>query len=116
MSGRKSFTSQLPSEVIAELHQRIRVARYGEHESLVRWLESLGYSASRSGMHRYATQLKRKDGYQGVAGSFVLEAALNDASTRDHNLVALYQAVGELEYRRALLIERIREITESKIY
>ncbi|MGE4799984.1 phage protein Gp27 family protein [Yersinia hibernica] len=114
MSGKKSFASQLPDDVISKLHQRIREARYGKHESLVTWLSSLGYTASRSSMHRYTTQLKLKDGYQGSAGSFLLEAALNDSPTRDHNLVALYQELGELEYKKTLLLDRIREIAESK--
>lgn len=115
MAGRKSFITNLTEEHILELHSRIRDARYGEHDNMVDWLKSLGYAASRSAMARYSGKLKKRDGYEGTAGSFTLHSAINDAPDYDLNLANLYKELGEIEYRKVKILERIREIVEPKI-
>lgn len=115
MAGRKSFITNLTEEHVLELHSRVRNARYGEHDGMVDWLKSLGYTVSRSAMARYSSELKKRDGYEGTAGSFTLHTAINDAPDHDLNLANLYKELGEVEYRKVKILERIREITESKI-
>ncbi|WP_392434905.1 hypothetical protein ACF3VQ_09245 [Yersinia sp. HM-2024] len=115
MAGRKSFITNLTDEHIFALHTRIRNARYGEHDDMVDWLKSLGYAVSRSAMARYSGELKRRDGYEGTAGSFTLHSAINDAPDYDMNLANLYKELGEIEYRKVGVLERIREIVDSKI-
>ena len=115
MPGKQSFISQLSPDIATELHQRIREANYGQHDSHANWLKSLGFQSSRSAMHRYANRLKKNDGYQGMAGSFALDSVLNDSISQDERLVSLYQSLGELEYKRTQLLEQIRDIVREKI-
>ena len=106
--ARKSFISSLPKDVVLELNDVIRQHEYGDHESNVAWLKQKGFQVSRSAMHRYTAELKARDGFDGSAGSFKLTA---DLMAKDSNLDLLYQELGQIEFRKQEILERIRELT-----
>lgn len=109
--GRKSFISELPEDFFNSLNEKIRECKYGDHDRIVEWIQCHGYKTSRSAVHRYASELKIKDGFDGVAGSFRLYANLN---AKESNLELLYKELGEIEVRKQEIIDRIRELMENK--
>nr|DAX18352.1 MAG TPA: Protein of unknown function (DUF3486) [Caudoviricetes sp.] len=105
--ARKSFITALPKEIVEALHERIRAAEYGDHMAMVEWVKQQGYHASKSAMCRYTLELKARDGYEGGAGSFKLHTQMH---SKDSNLEMLYKELGELEYRRQEILNRIRDL------
>ncbi len=106
--ARKSFVSDLPDTVLHELNDRIRAAKYGDHDTNVEWLDDLGYNSSRSAMGRYALELKKLDGHQGTAGSLALHASIESTNS---SVGALLKELGELEYKKHQILVKLQEIT-----
>jgi SH3-like domain-containing protein len=52
---KRMSVATLPKEVLDELHQRLWQSRFGDFAGHAAWLESKGFSISRSAVHRYAT-------------------------------------------------------------
>lgn len=53
MAKRQAVLS-LPNEVLIKLHQRLVDSNFGEYSEHSEWLLALGYSISKSTLHRYA--------------------------------------------------------------
>ncbi|MBI3902928.1 MAG: DUF3486 family protein [Nitrosomonadales bacterium] len=49
----RNSCSTLPKDIRFQLHQRIVDSEFGDYSAHSDWLESLGYSISRSSIHRY---------------------------------------------------------------
>lgn len=105
--GRKSLVSSLSKEVVLEFNQVIRENDYGNQECIVEWLKERGYGGSKSAVNRYIAQLKARDGFDGKAGSFKLVTGL---TAKDSNIELLYKELGELEFRKQEIINRIRDL------
>lgn len=106
--GRISFLSGVPDDVIYELNQKIVDANYGDSMKLAEWFKGLGYKVSKTAMHRYIMALKERNEHGGRVGSLRLYANM---STADNHLALLYQELGQIEFRRQEIIERIRNLT-----
>lgn len=109
MTGSKNFVLSLPNEVREELDGRIRKHAYGRCTEISDWLKSIGIKTSRSAVARYEKVLKERDGVKEAAGSL---GATVRSSVPGGELASLYQELGELEFRRAELLEQIRDLME----
>ncbi|MBO2589361.1 hypothetical protein [Shewanella algae] len=106
MRGR-NFALNLSIELKEELDSRIRQAAYGSSTEIAAWLCEKGVKASRSAVARYEQALRKKDGVNDVAGSF---NAVVKSSSAGGELAELYRELGELEFRKEELLERIRDL------
>ena len=108
-----AFVQQLPPEIVVDLHASIRGNFYGNHEQLSDWIKGLGYSCSKSSMHRYSKALKEKNGIKGAAKSHAIFANIGQSSEPTNRLALMYQELGELEVKRHELLCDIRELANS---
>lgn len=108
---RKSVLLELPDDLLKEFHTLIREYKYADFKKLLEWLESKGYKSSKSAVHRYVATFKRYDGLNCNAGGFAMNISLNEENGGD--LKTLFRQLGELEYRKQQILERVREITEQ---
>lgn len=97
----------LPTEIINELHQRLRKSGYSGFVELEKWLKDLGFNISKSGIHRYAQKLKSLDGFISKSGSFDLAVQINTMSDGNTPLNQLYQELGKLEYQKQQILLKI---------
>lgn len=102
-----TFLARLSRTQAMELNDEVRSRRYGQHQALIAWMSERGFNVSKSAMARYAQALKRSDGVIGKAGSHLVAAAMPIRAT--DTLEGLFQRLGELEYERSIVLERIRE-------
>lgn len=109
MAGAKNFVLSLSGILKEELDTKIRESAYGRSTEIAAWLEEQGISTSRSAVARYEQALRKFDGISDIGGS--MNAAVK-SSVPGGELAALYQELGELEFRRAELLERIRDLVE----
>ncbi|WP_049357475.1 phage protein Gp27 family protein [Haemophilus parainfluenzae] len=102
----------LPNDVKIELHKRLRKSNYSGFVELETWLRSLGYKTSKSGIHRYAKKLKDLDGFVGKSGSFELATQIDvaNASEPNQSLTQLYQQLGQIEYQKFQILQKIAEL------
>ncbi|MGR3968446.1 hypothetical protein [Shewanella sp. 1180_01] len=105
MSRARNFVLNLLLELKEQLDSMIRKEAYGNSTAIADWL----HEPSRTAVARYEQALKRKDGVPDMAGSF---NATVKASVAGGELASLYQELGELEYKKSLLLERIRDLME----
>ncbi|NGZ68606.1 hypothetical protein G6Z92_16845 [Vibrio aestuarianus subsp. cardii] len=109
MAGTRNFVLSISEELKEELDRRVRKAAYGSSTEIADWLCSEGVKTSRTAVARYEQALRKKDGVSDYAGSF---NATVKASRPGGELAELYQELGELEYRKAELLDRIRDLVE----
>lgn len=109
MSRARNFVLNLSNELKEQLDSMIRKEAYGNSTAIADWLQQRGVKTSRTAVARYEQALKRKDGVLDMAGSF---NATVKASVAGGELASLYQELGELEYKKSLLLERIRDLME----
>ena len=108
-----SFVKKLPPEMVVELNARIRKHYYGDHGALAEWVKGLGYSCSKSSMHRYSKALKENDGVKGTPNSHGVFANVGHSSEPKHRLNLMYQELGEIEVKRHELLCKIRDLSNS---
>ncbi|EMV4498225.1 hypothetical protein AAC861_002820 [Vibrio cholerae] len=109
MAGAKNFVLSLSDELREQLDNRIRKYAYGRSSDIAEWLQEMNVKTSRTAVARYEKVLKEKDGVTDAAGSL---GATVKSVVPGGELAALYQELGELEYRRAELLEQIRDLME----
>ena len=107
MFGTRSFVQQMEPEMLAEFESEIRRWGYGQSERLVSWLAERGVKSSRSAVCRYEVTLRTRDGVNAMGGSHKAFASVHTSSPQ--TLLGLYQSLGEIEFEREQLLERIRE-------
>ena len=54
--ARRTSLTQLPPDILDELHKRLVEANFGDYDSHVAWLQEHGFQISRSAIHRYAVE------------------------------------------------------------
>lgn len=109
MAGAKNFVLSLSSEQREQLDNRIRQYAYGRSSDIAEWLQEMGVKTSRTAVARYEKVLKEKDGIMDAAGSL---SATVKSVVPGGELAALFQELGEIEYRRAELLGQIRDLME----
>ncbi|MEZ8930209.1 MULTISPECIES: hypothetical protein [Vibrio] len=110
MAGVRNFVMQLTSEQKKELDEKIRESGYGKCTQVADWVNTqLGVKTSRTAVARYEQALRKKDGVFDTGGSINAMAKLSSVGGE---LASLYQELGELEYRRAELLEQIRDLMD----
>ncbi|EGQ9843159.1 DUF3486 family protein [Vibrio cholerae] len=109
MVGAKNFVLSLPDEIREQLDNRIRKMAYGRSSDISAWLQEMGIKTSRTAVARYEKVLKEKDGITDAAGSL---GATVKSVVPGGELAMLFQELGELEYRRAELLDQIRDLME----
>ncbi|EGR0523015.1 DUF3486 family protein [Vibrio cholerae] len=109
MVGAKNFVLSLPDEIREQLDNRIRKMAYGRSSDIAAWLQEMGIKTSRTAVARYEKVLKEKDGITDAAGSL---GATVKSVVPGGELAMLFQELGELEYRRAELLDQIRDLME----
>ncbi|MCR1838623.1 DUF3486 family protein [Pasteurella caecimuris] len=107
--ARKSVLLELPDELLKEFHSLIRENKYANGRKLLEWLQNKGYKSSKTAVHRYISTFKRYDGLDCNAGGFAMNISLNEENGGD--LKTLFRQLGELEFRKQEILERIRELT-----
>ena len=103
----RSFVQQLGLEELAEFESEIRRWGYGQSERLVDWLAGKGIKTSRSAVSRYEVALRERDGINAMGGS--IKAVIGVGNAPLDRLAGLYRRLGEIEFEREQLLERIRE-------
>ncbi|MBY8232326.1 hypothetical protein KW535_13385 [Vibrio fluvialis] len=110
MAGPRNFVALMTSAQKNKFEEKIRNAAYGQCSEIAAWVnEELGIKTSRTAVARYEQALRKSDGVFETGGSI---GAMAKLSTVGGELAALYQELGELEYRRAELLEQIRDLME----
>ncbi|MCO7023382.1 DUF3486 family protein [Vibrio paracholerae] len=109
MVGAKNFVLSLPDEIREQLDNRIRKMAYGRSSDISAWLQEMGIKTSRTAVARYEKVLKEKDGITDAAGSL---GATVKSVVPGGELAMLFQELGELEFRRAELLDQIRDLME----
>ncbi|ELI1838993.1 DUF3486 family protein [Vibrio fluvialis] len=109
MAGQRNFVLSLSGGLKEALDTKIRESAYGRSTEITAWLAEQGVATSRSAVARYEKALRKFDGVSDIGGSM---NALVKSSVPGGELAALYQELGELEYRRAELLEQIRDLME----
>ena len=99
--------SDLPLEIIEILHKKIRDSAYCNVREITEWLTEQGFHMSKSAVHKYMQKLKVTDGFEGKAGSVDLVVQMNTRPFKDHSLAKLYAELGELEYKKSLILSEI---------
>ncbi len=107
MAGAKNFVLSLSGGLKEALDTKIRESAYGRSTEITAWLEEQGVTTSRSAVARYEKALRQFDGISDVGGSL---NAVVKSSAPGGELAALYQELGELEYRRSEILEQIRDL------
>ncbi|MDF5594975.1 DUF3486 family protein [Vibrio parahaemolyticus] len=109
MVGAKNFVLSLTDEIREQLDNRIRKMAYGRSSDIAAWLNEIGVKTSRTAVARYEKALREKDGITDAAGSL---GATVRSVVPGGELAMLFQELGEIEFRRAELLERIRDLVE----
>ncbi|WP_457802439.1 phage protein Gp27 family protein [Vibrio cholerae] len=109
MAGAKNFVLSLSGGLKEALDTKIRESAYGRSTEIAAWLEEQGVSTSRSAVARYEQALRKFDGINDIGGSM---NAVVKSSVPGGELAMLFQELGELEYRRAELLDQIRDLME----
>lgn len=109
MARAKNFVLSLSGGLKESLDAKIREAAYGRSSEITAWLIEQGVATSRSAVARYEKALRKFDGISDVGGSI---NATVKSSVAGGELAMLYQELGELEFRRAELLEQIRDLME----
>lgn len=52
--AQRQLVSTLPKDVLSQLHQRLIDSNFGDYSGHSDWLASLGFSISKSAIHRYS--------------------------------------------------------------
>ena len=108
MFGARSFVQKLGPEVLAEFEGEIRRWGYGQSERLVSWLAEKGVKTSRSAGSRYEVALRERDGVNAMGGS--IKAVIGVGNAPVDSLAGLYRRLGEIEYERAVIIDKIADM------
>lgn len=110
MAGPRNFVLSLSGGLKETLDTKIRESAYGRSTEIADWLAKQGVTTSRSAVARYEQALRKFDGISDNGGS--INAAVKSSVAGGGELASLYQELGELEYRRAELLEQIRNLVE----
>lgn len=107
MPPRKAV-EKLPSEIRAQLDERLRESCYSDLRGHVAWLEEQGETVSVSAIGRYSVDLKLKD----RAASSIARDMRDDLT--DRQAVDLLLELGALRVKEQRILARLEEIGYMK--
>lgn len=108
MSNPKNFVAQMSAEQKKLFDEKVRESAYGQSQMVSEWVyDELGIKTSKTAVARYEQELRKNDGIFDAGGSINTMAKVSVAGGE---LASLYQELGELEFRRAELLEKIRDL------
>lgn len=109
--SRKTFISDLPSEVRGEVNIRLREAAYGGQIELTSWLNEQGYRASKSGVNRYAMALRKADGIPDgdMSHDIIAKGIVSGAISRKESILI---EIGKMRIRELELINEWNELRD----
>lgn len=90
-----SSVDKLPIDIVIELKRKLR-ARQETQKDCVQWLKENGHNISKSALNRYAIKLFEDDATRGLDRTVM--------SSKDADLVALFEELSELKAREAEII------------
>lgn len=106
--------AKLPTITLTALQERIRANHYANIQQTQEWLQEQGYTITKAALHRYIQKLKKIDGFTGRANSIELLAQITKKFFDSSSLSSLYQKLGELEYEKTQILQKISEISIQK--
>jgi hypothetical protein len=109
--GRRSAITKLPLELQNSLDTRLRESTYGDFDVHAAWLESKGYTVSRSAIHRHSVALRAADSSLGDARARTATIKASPRRSRDDLLIEL----GRLHLAKERVIAQLLALDGSGI-
>jgi hypothetical protein len=96
---RRSTIHNLPLNTVIEVKRRLRSGSFNQID-ITSWLNSLGYSTTKSALNRYAIKLYNNDMAAGMDREIM--------AVKDADVVALFEELATLKARETEILTQIR--------